>query len=71
MLSLLWLFIGALTGLLVVSVFIPPIRNELQVPIPGVSIAMHTGTGCVRFKTKEVPCSDGATSLNFIASQHK
>jgi hypothetical protein len=71
MLSIFWVFVGGLVGLLIVSVFVPPIRNDLQVPLPGQSTTMHTGTGCVKFKATEVPCTDGATSLNFIASQHK
>jgi hypothetical protein len=32
---------------------------------------MHTTSGCVKFKSTEVPCTSDATSLNFIASQHK
>jgi hypothetical protein len=71
MLSPLWVFTGALTGLLLVSVFSPPPRKELELPVPGDLNHFYTSTGCVRFRTSEVPCSDDATSLNFIASQHK
>ena len=71
MFSIFWLFVGFLVGLLVAVVFTPPIRNQPQVPTPHGDIPLHTGTGCVKFNTTEVPCSKGSTSLNFIASQHK
>ena len=71
MISVPWLFIGILTGLLIVSVFHPPIHADKDVPLPGQSTHFYTGTGCVKFKSKEVPCSKDATSLNFVASQHK
>lgn len=71
MLSVLWVFIGALTGLLIVSVFSPPARTDMQLPLPGETNHFRTKTGCVRFRTSEVPCTSNATSLNFIASQHK
>ncbi len=65
------MFAGMLTGLLVVSVFSPPVRDDLQVPTPGEKAPFRTGAGCVVFKTTEVPCADGATSLNLLASKHK
>ena len=71
MLSPLWVFAGALSGLLIVSVFSPPARMEMQLPLPGQPNHFRTKTGCVRFRTTEVPCTNEATSLNFIASQHK
>jgi hypothetical protein len=71
MLSLTWIFIGALLGLLIVSVFTPPDRKVLGLPIPNTQDVFFTQSGCVKFNTKEVPCTDSAKSLNFIASQHK
>ena len=71
MISVPWLFVGVIVGLLIVSVFHPPIRADKGVPLPGKSDRFYTGTGCVKFKSQEVPCSKDATSLNFIASQHK
>ena len=71
MLSLFWIFIGGLVGLLVTSVFNPPLRSVPDVPYPHCKETYQTKTGCVKFRTEEVPCSSDATSLNFIASQHK
>ena len=71
MISLTWLFIGAIVGLLVVSVFIPPNRKVPSLPTPNSDDVYHTPTGCVKFKTEEVECMPSATSLNFIASNHK
>ena len=68
MLSLLWLFVGALVGLLIVSVFEPSVRPEMKVPLPNDKSVMRTHTGCVKFSTSEVPCPANATSL---ASQYK
>jgi hypothetical protein len=68
MINLFWLFIGILAGLLVVSVFIPPNHKENEVPVPNDDSVFHTKTGCVKFKSTEVECSDDAKSLNFIAS---
>jgi len=70
MFSIFWLFAGFLTGLLIAVVFTPPLRNVPQLPTPYDIKPVHTDAGCVRFRTTEVPCVN-ATSLNFIASQHK
>ena len=64
-----WLFVGILTGLLVVSVFIPPNQKDNQLPIPNDGSKFHTKSGCVTFKTEEIECTDDAKSLNFIASK--
>lgn len=71
MFSIEWVFIGAIVGLLVVSVFAPPKRGDAQVPTPNTKKIFNTPAGCVKFKTHSVECSREATSLNFIASQHK
>ena len=68
MISLLWVFVGVITGLLMVSVFIPPVREVQDVPTPDKSNVFFTKTGCVKFKPKEVACSSDSKSLNFIAS---
>jgi len=70
MISLAWVFVGVLVGLLVVSVFSPPPRDEKAVPTPDSKHPFHTGTGCVRFKAVEVPCNGKQTSLNLVASQY-
>jgi hypothetical protein len=69
MISLLWVFVGTLVGLLIVSVFSPPPRDEKGVPTPGSKKAYHTATGCVKFKAVDVPCDGKQTSLNLLASQ--
>lgn len=71
MLSLFWAFVGFLVGLLVTSVFTPPLRNIPDVPLPDKHNAMYTGSGCVRFKAEEVTCTPNAVPLNLVASQHK
>jgi len=71
MFSLFWMFMGLLVGLVITSVFSPPARNVPTVPTPNGTNVLHTGSGCVHVKSKEVPCSGQTTSLNFIASQHK
>ena len=69
MISLFWTFTGFVSGLLLTSVFTPPLRDELKVPTPEGEI-LHTKTGCVKFTSTEVPC-ENPISLNFIAAQHK
>jgi hypothetical protein len=62
---------GVITGLLFVSVFTPPSRKDPRVPTPNTKEVYKTPSGCVKFKTHEVPCSREAMSLNLLASQHK
>ena len=69
MFSSIWIFIGFLTGMLVVAVFVPPARKETNLPTPNDNLKYHTESGCVKFKTQEVACTPKTTSLNFIASQ--
>jgi hypothetical protein len=66
-----WIFIGFLVGLLVVAVFEPPARKDMHLPTPNDKNPLFTDTGCVKFTTIEVACTPEASSLNFIASQHK
>ena len=71
MINLFWMTIGAITGLLLVAVFTPPNRNVPTLPTPDNDDVFKTPHGCVKFKTEEVECMPSATSLNFVASQHK
>ena len=71
MISIMWMFIGSIVGLLVVSIFNPPLRNVPQVPVPGQENFFTTKTGCIKLVSTEVPCTEKSTSLNFIAAQHK
>jgi len=63
MIDFFWLFVGALTGLLVVSVFNPPPRKIPTLPTPDNTEPFFTQVGCVRFKAKEEECTPTATSL--------
>ena len=65
------MFIGMLVGLLLTSVFSPPFRKDLDIPTPGRNDVFHTPHGCVKFRTQSVPCTDSATSLNLLATEHK
>lgn len=71
MISILWVFVGVLSGLLVASVFNPAERKVPSVPTPTDSGIHQTGTGCVKFRTEEVSCDGHEMPLNVIASQHK
>jgi len=68
MIDLFWLFVGILTGLLIVAIFIPPNHKDNQLPTPDDNSVFRTKSGCVRFKSEEVECTEEAKSLNFIAS---
>jgi hypothetical protein len=57
MISPLWLFAGAIVGLLIVAVFTPPPRIEEGKPEPGKENKFNTPLGCVHLVTKEVPCA--------------
>ena len=57
MLSLIWIFAGALVGLLIAAVFTPPARIEEGSPQPGKENKFNTPLGCVQLKAKEVPCA--------------
>lgn len=63
MISFEWMFIGALVGLLVVSVFRPPPRKLPALPTPDDNEPFMTQNGCVKFKASETECTPTATSL--------
>ena len=71
MISLFWVFAGFLTGLLVTSVFTPPDRKVQSVPSVTDTSPLYTETGCVKFRSEEIPCDGHETSLNVIAAEHK
>jgi hypothetical protein len=71
MIELRWLVAGLVVGMLMSTVFIPPTRKLKSVPAPNDSSVYHTETGCIRFVSEEVPCVDGADSLNLLASVGK
>ena len=71
MLCIKGVFVGVLTGFLIVSVFVPPARKDLHLPTPDDKDTYFTGKGCVKFRTEEVQCTKDATSLNLVASENK
>jgi hypothetical protein len=71
MLSINWIFVGVLTGFLIVAVFVPPARKQLHLPTPGDKDTYFTGKGCVKFRAEEVSCTKEATSLNLLACENK
>lgn len=71
MIELRWVAGGLIVGMLLSSVFVPPTRKLKTVPSPNDSSVYHTETGCVRFVSEEVPCVQGADSLNLLASVGK
>ena len=64
-----WVAAGAILGLLLSTVFIPPTRHIKTLPTPYDREVYHTETGCVRFEAVEVPCPDEPSSLNLLASR--
>ena len=68
MISLFWLFVGAITGLIIVSIFEPAKRGEKALPTPNDSATYKTPTGCVKFKTEVVDCDGTEVSLNTLAN---
>jgi len=68
MIELRWLVAGLVVGLLIAAVLVPPTRKKMSVPSPADRSVFHTDTGCVRFTAVEVPCVEGADSLNQLAS---
>lgn len=69
MLELRWVVAGIIVGMLISTVFIPPTRKEPALPQPHDAKVYHTDMGCVRFESEEVPCVEGADSLNLLASK--
>jgi ribosomal protein L27 len=63
MIDTFWVFVGVLTGLLVVSVFVPPNHTDNELPTPNDDTVFHTKSGCVKFKAEEVECTGDAKSL--------
>ena len=68
MFEILWIAAGAIVGLLISTVLVPPTRKETAVPVPNDPDPYHTPTGCVRVASTEVPCPADADSLNVLAS---
>jgi hypothetical protein len=70
MIEIFWTFSGFIVGLLITSVFAPPKRKDPRLPTPNGNEILHTKSGCVKFRTAEVPCDERSSSLN-LAAEHK
>jgi hypothetical protein len=68
MIEVRWVFAGAIVGLLISTVLIPPTRKVKMLPQPHDTTTYQTDTGCVRFVSEEVPCTAETDSLNLLAS---
>jgi len=62
-----WLIAGAIVGMLLACVIIPPSRKQPAVPEPHDTGVFHTDTGCVRTNAIEIPCDDSSISFNLLA----
>lgn len=68
----LWFAAGAVFGLLLSSIVIPPRRTVSRVPDPLDGKTLYrTDTGCVRVEATEVPCTAETDSFNLLASLKK
>jgi hypothetical protein len=68
MIQPIWVVAGAIVGMLISAVIIPPTRKIKALPQPHDDSSFHTDTGCVRFVSEEVPCTSEPDSLNLLAS---
>mgnify|MGYP000134242867 CR=1 FL=1 len=69
MLEARWIVAGAIVGMLISTVLVPPNRRIKVLPSPADSSPFHVETGCVRFIAQEVPCTSEPDSLNLLASR--
>lgn len=63
-----WVIAGAILGMLISTVIIPPTRKVKTLPSPHDTSSFHTDVGCVRFVSEEVPCTADPASLNLLAN---
>jgi hypothetical protein len=68
MLDARWVIAGAIVGMLISTVLVPPTRRIKVLPTPVDSSPFHVDSGCVRFVSEEVPCTADPTSLNLLVS---
>ena len=71
MFQVVWIAAGALVGMLIACIVIPPTRKQVSVPTPHDRGIFHTDTGCIRTHAIEVPCGQEADSFNLLASLSK
>jgi hypothetical protein len=71
MFQVVWIAAGAIVGMLIACIVIPPSRKQVSVPTPYDRDIFHTDTGCIRTHAIEVPCGQEADSFNLLASLSK
>ena len=71
MFQVVWIAAGAIVGMLIACIVIPPTRKQVSVPTPYDTDIFHTDTGCIRTHAIEVPCGAEADSFNLLASLSK
>jgi hypothetical protein len=71
MFQVVWIAAGAIVGMLIACIVIPPTRKQVSVPTPHDTGIFHTDTGCIRTHAIEVPCGQEADSFNLLASLSK
>jgi hypothetical protein len=71
MFQVVWIAGGAIVGMLIACIVIPPTRKQVSVPTPHDKGIFHTDTGCIRTHAIEVPCGEEADSFNLLASLSK
>ena len=69
MLDARWVIAGAILGMLISTVLVPPTRKIKVLPSPAETGTFHVDSRCVRFISEEVPCTSDPTSLNLLASR--
>ncbi len=69
MLEARWIVAGAIVGMLISTVLVPPNRKVKVLPSPADTSLFHVDTGCVRFVSEEVPCTAEPASLNLLATR--
>jgi hypothetical protein len=69
MLDARWIVAGAIVGMLISTVLVPPNRRVKVLPTPADASPFHVDSGCVRFIAEEVPCTAEPDSLNLLASR--
>lgn len=69
MLDARWVVAGAIVGMLLSTVLVPPTRRIKVLPSPSDTSSFHVDTGCVRFISEEVPCTSEPDSLNLLATR--
>jgi hypothetical protein len=63
-----WIVVGVIVGLLIGTVMIPPTRKVKVLPQPHDETTYHVDSGCIRFVSEEVPCTQDTDSLNLLAT---